>query len=79
MTTTEYDAVEKHRSQPNGGAGEVDKAGVAEKLEETTLTEGGEIVGAKEKGYPDFGHNMLKYWKMRPGCGSVFTTPQACY
>lgn len=28
------------------------------------------LPGARMKGFPDFGHNMLKYWAFKEGCES---------
>lgn len=33
------------------------------------------IAGQTMQGYPDFGHNMLKYWKFDSKCSSAHVPP----
>ena len=53
LKTKEYDEVDKHHAQTNGGPTDGDEA---------------LVIGKQVEGSPDFGHNMLQYWRFKPGC-----------
>ncbi|KAI9633417.1 pyridoxal phosphate-dependent transferase [Dioszegia hungarica] len=57
-STKEYDDVERHHAEQksHGTTGEQARNGTASELE-----------GQRKEGYPDFGHNMLKYWAFKDG------------
>ena len=55
--TTEYDEIDRHHAFRNLLGGPAN--GIGDERE---------IDGKRMKGFPDFGHEMLKYWKLHPKC-----------
>ncbi len=69
METDQYDEVERNRalkSLPGYRKGPAESPDVGLDGEEE------KIMGRTMEGYPDFGHDMLKYWKFEKTCMSLF-------
>jgi len=66
-STTEYDEVERHRALAELGG---TPHGHPAKSPDEIGLDGDEskIVGKTAEGFPDFGHNMLQYFRFNKGC-----------